>query len=166
MRFEEQFLTDNKADQSHSNNVSFGNCMLRIPGSLNSNQVRFNDKGEIVDIPPEAEIRVIQHWDGNRPSIKPLLPQYYIWLQDAVARDIDKQIEEVQNARKYRKYPNHQQMKVDWIKLRYGYIENLLDKPLDDFRKYCIIFIFTPLFHQREKTVSIRRVQHHKRLVG
>ena len=37
-------------------------------------------------------------------------------------------------------------MKVDWIKLRYGYIENLLDNPLDDFRKYCIIFIFTPYF--------------------
>jgi hypothetical protein len=51
--------------------------MLRTPGSLNSNQVRFNEKGEIVegDIPPEAEVRVIQHWDGNRPSIKPLLPQ-------------------------------------------------------------------------------------------
>jgi hypothetical protein len=85
--------------------------MLRIPGSLNSNQVRFNDKGEIVlaKIPPEAEVRVIQHWDGNRPGIKPLLPQYYIWLQDAVVvRDIDSQMEEVYNVRKkkYRRYNN------------------------------------------------------------
>ena len=61
MRFEEQILTDGKADQNHSNNVSFGNCMLRIPGSLNSSQVRFNEKGEIVDIPPEAEVKVVQH---------------------------------------------------------------------------------------------------------
>jgi hypothetical protein len=81
MRFEEQLLTDGKADQNHSNNVSFDNCMLRIPGSLNSNQDRFNERGEIVDIPPEAEVRVVQYWDGYRPPIKPLLPRYYIWLQ-------------------------------------------------------------------------------------
>jgi hypothetical protein len=156
MRFEEQLLTDNKADQSHSNNVSFGNCMLRIPGSLNSNQIRFNDKGEIVDgegdIPPEAEVRVIQHW-VNRPSIKPLLPQYYIWLQDAVTSDIDKQIEEVQNARKYRKYSKYNKQwgnNTNTI----GWIEKLLQKPLDDFRKYCIIFILTPYL------INIKRLSH------
>lgn len=55
MRFEEQLLTDGKADQNHINNVSFGNCMLRVPGSLNSNQVRFNN-GEIVDIPPKQKL--------------------------------------------------------------------------------------------------------------
>jgi hypothetical protein len=58
MRFEEQLLTDNKADQNHSNNVSFGNCMLRVPGSLNSKYVWFS-KGEMVDIPSEAEARLI-----------------------------------------------------------------------------------------------------------
>lgn len=75
MRFEEQILTDGKADQNHSNNVSFDNCMLRIPGSLNSNQVRFGDKDKIIEIPYEAEVRVIRYCDGNKPSIKPLLPQ-------------------------------------------------------------------------------------------
>jgi hypothetical protein len=46
------------------------------------------------------------------------------------------------------KNPNHQQIKVEesWIKLRYGYIEKLLDKSLDDFRKYCTTFVFTPYF--------------------
>jgi hypothetical protein len=136
MRFEEQLLTDGKADQNHSNNVSFGNCMLRIPGSLNSNQVRFNEKYEIVDIPPEAEVRVVQHWDGYKPPIKPLLPRYYIWLQAADARDIDKQME----AMKYedKKYRRRQAKNtIDWI-------ENLLEIPLEDFRKYIIKFILAP----------------------
>jgi non-catalytic primase subunit PriX-like protein len=46
------------------------------------------------------------------------------------------------------KNPNHQQIKVEesWIKSRYGYIEKLLDKSLDDFRKYCTTFVFTPYF--------------------
>jgi hypothetical protein len=74
MWFEEQLLTDNKADENHSRIVSFHNCMLRIPGSLNSKCIQLNDRCEIMgDIPPEAEVRIIQHWDGNRPSIKPLL---------------------------------------------------------------------------------------------
>jgi len=137
MRFEEQLLTDNKADQSHSNNVSFGNCMLRVPNTLNSSQVRFNEEGEIIDISPEAEVRVIQHWDGNRPSIKPVLPQYYIWLQDVVTKDIDIQIEEVQNVRKYRKYNNRNRNTIGWI-------EKLLDTPLDDYRKFCIWRVFAP----------------------
>jgi hypothetical protein len=65
--------------------------MLRVPGSLNSNQVRFNN-GEIVDIPPEAEVRITHHWDGYKPPIRPLFPWYYIWL---LARDIDRQIEAI-----------------------------------------------------------------------
>jgi hypothetical protein len=94
MRFEEQFLADGKADQNHSNNVSFGNCILRIPGSLNSNQVTFNEKGEIIHIPPEAEVKVRQLWDGkNKPSIKPLMTQFYIWLQSDVKRELDRQME-------------------------------------------------------------------------
>jgi len=46
LRFEEELLTDGKADPCHMNTAAFGNLMLRIPGSLNSNQVRFNEKGE------------------------------------------------------------------------------------------------------------------------
>jgi hypothetical protein len=32
-RFEEQLMTDGMADPDHSNNVAFGKCCLRIPGS-------------------------------------------------------------------------------------------------------------------------------------
>jgi hypothetical protein len=61
MRFEEQLLTENKGDENHSRIVSFHNCMLRIPGSLNSKRISFNDRGEMIgDIPPEAE-KVLQY---------------------------------------------------------------------------------------------------------
>jgi len=36
LEFEEQLLTYNNADQSHSSTVSFKNMYMRIPGSLNS----------------------------------------------------------------------------------------------------------------------------------
>jgi hypothetical protein len=109
---------------------------LRVPGSLNSNQVHFDDKGEIVDIPPEAEIRVVQYWDGNGPSIKPLLPRYYIWLESELDKSLDKQIE----------LENKQE---SWSRRRRGYrgkntinwIEKLIETPLSDFRKCCIRLI-------------------------
>ncbi len=41
MGFEERLITDNKADENHSHIVSFHNCMLRIPGSLNSRCVLY-----------------------------------------------------------------------------------------------------------------------------
>jgi hypothetical protein len=139
LRFEEELLTNGKADQNHINNISFGNCMLRVLGSLNSNQVQFDDKGRIMDIPPEAEVRIAhgRYWDGCKPSIKPLLPECYIWLQDAVERDLDRQTE-------IRKYWGYKGKKKAGTKNTIGWIENLLNTPLDDFRKYLLKFILAP----------------------
>jgi hypothetical protein len=142
LQFEEQFLTDNKGDENHWRTVSFRNCMLRIPGSMNSEIIQFNDKGEINDIPSEAHVRVIRRWDGNKPSIKPLLTQYYIWLQAAAIRDIQRRRRAEQKSRTYRGYRrlgDSSKKTIDWI-------EKLLDKPLDDFRKYCIWRVFVPYF--------------------
>ena len=131
MQFEEQLLTDNKGDQNHYRTVTFRNCMLRIPGSLNPKWVQFNDKGEIIgDIPPEAEVRIIQLWDGNTPSIIPLLKQYYIWLQDAIIMNVHRRRKAEQKSRQ-----QGDKKTITWI-------EKLLDKPLDNFRKYCISRIF------------------------
>jgi hypothetical protein len=137
MRFEEQLLTDNKADENHSRTVSFRNCMLRIPGSLNSELLQLNDRGEIIgDIPPEAEVRIIQRWDGNTPSIIPILTQYYIWLQAEAIKDIQRRRKVERASRKYG--PRLVGKKtICWI-------EKLLDKPLDDSRKYCIWRVFAP----------------------
>jgi hypothetical protein len=143
MHFEEQLLTDCRADQNHWNSVSFSNCMLRVPFSLNSKYIQF-DGGRIVDteIPYDARVRIVNRWDGNTPIIdRDLLLQYRIWLQFAAIREIREQrIREEQYRKgkgKYRRGQNNH---------NYNYIEKLLDKPLTDFRKYCIWRIFVPYF--------------------
>jgi hypothetical protein len=139
MQYEEQLLTEDKGDTNHSHSVSFHNCMLRIPGSFNSKRIPLNDRGEIIgDIPPEAEVRVIQRWEGNKPSIKPLLTPYYIWLQAAAIKDIQRWKAEQKKSRKCRH--RHRDKKT------IGWIEKLCDKPLDDFREYCIWRVFAPYF--------------------
>jgi hypothetical protein len=140
MWFEEQLITDNKADENHSHIVLFHNCMLRIPGSLNSRCVQLNDRGEIIgDVPPEAEVRIIQGWDGNKPSIGPLLTPYYIWLQAAEIRDIQRRRKAELRSRKY-----HQRITMD--NKRITWIEKLFDTPLDNYRKYCIWRVLAPYF--------------------
>jgi hypothetical protein len=74
MQWSEQFLSDNKADPCHSRGVSFNNCMLRVPGSINS---KVNE-----------QVRIIQRWNGVRPSIHPLLYDFYIDLADTKIREV------------------------------------------------------------------------------
>jgi hypothetical protein len=71
-------LSNNKADPCHSMGVSFNNCMLRIPGSINSKVNR--------------QVTVIQQWNGIKPSIKPLLYDFFIHLAST-------KLEEVQGIR-------------------------------------------------------------------
>jgi hypothetical protein len=78
IQFAEQYLSNNKSDPCHAFTMSFKNCMLRIPGSYNSKSQ------------PVEEIKVIQKWDGNRHSIKPLLFDFYIYLQDTRLKKIRK----------------------------------------------------------------------------
>jgi hypothetical protein len=68
IQFAEPYLSNNKSDPEHSRGLSFKNCMIRIPGSFNSK----NGKLE--------EVKIIQKWDGNRPSIKPLLYRFDLYL--------------------------------------------------------------------------------------
>jgi hypothetical protein len=64
MQFAESFLSGNKADHAHNITVSFKNCMLRVPGSINSKN------GQTV--------KLLSRWDGYRPKINPLLKDFYI----------------------------------------------------------------------------------------
>jgi hypothetical protein len=82
----------------------------------------------IIGIPLEAEVRVIQYWDGERPSINSLLPRYYIWRRALMAKDLDIQMEAEQ---KYRQWDKNKKNAISWI-------ERLVDKPLSDHRKFCI----------------------------
>src|SRR5581483_2507234 len=80
MHYAEKLVTSNKADSCHSNTVSFGNCMIRIPGSYNSKYVKLSEEERVVNIPPKSEVRIIQIWDGYRPNIRWLLKDYWIYL--------------------------------------------------------------------------------------
>jgi hypothetical protein len=119
IRFVEWFLSTGKSDKSHNTTVSFRNCMLRVPDSTNSKN------GQIV--------RIIQEWNGYKSSIKPLLRDFRRYL-------IDQQFKELQskslrhNERSDIGIGNHS---INWI-------EQLLETPVVDHRKYCIWRILAP----------------------
>jgi hypothetical protein len=74
MQWSEQYVSNNKADPCHSKGVSFNNCMLRVPGSINSKV--------------NGQVTIIRRWNSQRPSIKPLLYEFYIYLVDMKSMEI------------------------------------------------------------------------------
>ena len=66
IQFAEQFLSDNKSDSEHWKHVSFKNCMIRIPGSINSKNGQ--------------EVKLIQQWDGKRVEINYILRDFRRYL--------------------------------------------------------------------------------------
>ena len=48
--------------------------MLRIPGSINS---KVNE-----------EVKIIKHWNGRRPSIRPLLEEFYVDMTEDKIKEI------------------------------------------------------------------------------
>jgi hypothetical protein len=127
IRWAEQFLSNNKADSCHSNSISFRNCMLRVPGSFNSKLVQLNEKGQIVNIPELAEVKIMQKWNGVRPSISPLLSDFYIYLADSKIKDIHRN----RKLRSIRDASYGSCNKIPWI-------ETLLQIPISDHRKYAL----------------------------
>jgi hypothetical protein len=92
IQFAERYLTNGKMDECHNHTMSLNNCMLRVPGS-------FNSKSN-----PPKQVRIVQTWDGKRPDIKPLLFQFYLYLQDLRLKKIRK---EQREADYYSKYHSH-----------------------------------------------------------
>lgn len=146
LQFEEQRLTDGKGDPSHWNTISFNNMLLRIPGSLNSKVVQFDKKGKIIDTPYDAKVRIERRWDGNTPTVeKLLLMRYYNWLQFTAINNIGEQ-----RIRENQRYYGRARECINLY--GYDYIDRLFNKPLDDFRKFCIWKIFIPYF------INVKRV--------
>jgi hypothetical protein len=122
LRFAEWFLSNGKCDPQHNKTVSLRNCMLRIPGSVNSKN------GQTV--------RIIQKWNGYRPSIKLLLEDFYVYL-------CDQRIKEVQNQRA-RTGPKRLGKAIADAPKCFHWIERLLQTPVRDYRKLAIWRILVP----------------------
>jgi hypothetical protein len=144
IQWSEQFLTNNKADPRHTKSLSFKNCMLRIPGSYNSKFIQLDDKGRIVSIPPEAQVRIMQKWNGVRPNIKPLLSKFYIYLADAKIKEIHRQRKRLEKSKNVVS-SNDSKTIIPWI-------ETLLQTPKSDYRKYVVWRIFAPYFINYRKS--------------
>ncbi len=77
---------------------------------------------------------MLQRWNGIRPSIKPLLPEFYIYLADLKMKEIHRR-----RKRNSVKYPSNieNNNSIKWI-------EMLLKIPLADHRKYALWRIIAP----------------------
>ena len=122
LRIAESFLSLGKSDLQHNNTVSYNNCMLRIPGSINSKN------GE--------PVHIIQRWDGYRPEIN------YI-LYDFSIRVYGQECLRLMKAHKRKQKQNKSSLDHNYCNQIY-WIEKLLSTPLADYRKYCIWRIVTP----------------------
>jgi hypothetical protein len=79
MQFAKSYLSYNKADRAPNITVSFKNCMLRVPGSINSKN------GQTVQL--------LNRWDGCRPKINSLLEDFYIYLSAQRIKELTKRNE-------------------------------------------------------------------------
>ena len=136
IQFAEEHFTDYAADRLHHSTVK--SCLVRIPGSLNSKHI----SKELQD----AEVKIIQKWDGIRPSIQPLLRHFRRWL-------IQKRIDDAEELKKQEKkqakfhmiVSQHQEQQQQNQINRIKCIENgILKNALVDHRKYIIWRILSP----------------------
>jgi hypothetical protein len=128
IQFAEEYFTDYAADRLHKPAVK--SCLVRIPGSQNS---KYISKEE------DAEVKIMQRWDGNRPSIQPLLREFRRWL---IQKKIDA-FEELKKQEKFQMTVSKNQERTNTIK----WIEKgILEHPLSDHRKYIIWRILSPYY--------------------
>jgi hypothetical protein len=82
-------------------------------------------------------ITIIQKWDGNRPSIQPLLRHFRIWLIQKRINDIEELKKQEKKHVKFQMTVSHSQESANAIK----WIEKgILEHPLPDHRKAAMAF--------------------------
>ncbi len=126
LRFAESTLTKKKKDSHH--NPSFKSCLLRLPDTINSKN--------------DSEVKIIQRFDKNKISYiynHQLLREFRLYLADI---DIRKKSIAKKKTNKNRgivtvKNPYHST-------IQYGWIEQLLETPIEDGRKYVLWRILCP----------------------
>jgi hypothetical protein len=136
LRFAEWYLSNAKADPEHYHTVSFKNCLLRIPGSYNSKNM--------------CQVNIVQKWNGNsKVSLHLLYGKFLAYIIDQGSKVIKHNYDKTgtifsENAKSTYMSRKHSRLlrkkqSIDWI-------EQLLQLPLPDHRKYCIWRILAPYF--------------------
>jgi len=131
LRFAEWYLSDGKADSNHYRNVSFGNCMLRIPGSYNFKCVSKNNN--VAD--SSTQVRIIKQCYGKTRA------PIYLLFGSFLAYLVDRSLEEEAGKRgRQKQFSNNNNRSLRTI----PWIEKLLKIPLEDYRKNAVGLIFAP----------------------
>lgn len=121
--FAERYLSANKCDKG--NYPALKSCLIRIPGSLNS-------KCKAAGI--DAEVKIIQRWDGHRPDYRLLLGSFHAYL---VGRQPSSRPISSKTLLPLQQYGEEGGKVIPWI-------EKLLQTPIDDYRKEVIFWILVP----------------------
>jgi non-catalytic primase subunit PriX-like protein len=133
IQFAEEYFTDYTADRLHNPTVK--SCLLRVPGSLNS---------KCIDKEQDTEVKIIQKWDGKRPSIQPLLRDFRRWLIQKRINDIEELKKQEKKHRRFEIVTSQDQENKDRIN-KIKWIENgILENTLPDHRKYIIWRVLSP----------------------
>jgi len=142
LRFAEAFLSGGRSDSAHNTTVSFRNCMMRIPGSINSKN--------------NCNVRLVQEWDGaKRPAINYLLADFCRSLVNKKAQELksyQKQRRKMNRLQRYAKFmPSDQYSGSSNSNESIQWIEKLLHQtPITNGRKYCIWRILVPYLINRK----------------
>ncbi len=150
LRWTEEYLSSGKSDPAHNKTLSFGNCMLRVPGSHNSKCVRANNG--VLD-EAKTVVKIIHEWDGHRPSIMLLIGSFHASLVD---RKIKQNQRDRKQQRRQRQVYGSTMMTTPVRPGTISWIEKLLTMSISDNRKYCIWRILAPYL------INVRRFQDEK----
>jgi len=118
LQFCARYLSAGKKDTS--SNPALKSCLLKVPHTLNS-------KCKAAGI--DAEVKIIQRWDGHRPDYRRLIGSFYAAL-------IGK------NQQLYREYRKQKDDGV--VGMPTCWIEKLFETPIDDYRKRARDLILVP----------------------
>jgi hypothetical protein len=118
IRFAERRLSSGLSDSAHNQTVSLNNCMLRVPGSINSKNGN--------------RVQIIKKWNGQRPHIKLLIGSFCVYLSKEREEE-QLQVEQEDHELEAAIYSYD----IRWI-------DKLLQTPISDGRKYAIWRILVP----------------------
>ncbi len=136
LKFAKDHFTDAKADSLY--HPRYRSCLVRFPNTLNSKCLGQGLSNEA------SKVKIIQKWDGHRLPIQLLTKEFRRWITQEEINE-KKRAEKKPYLSKSKYAATHPNNHIYWI-------ENLLQTPVEDHRKFCLWRIVIPYL------VNIRRL--------